>query len=179
MTTKFKIIKADLSYFDKFYNLFEKTLKQKYFLYSRDTSSYVLNEDLTRTVLQKSLGEKKHILYLALIDDNIIGYLLVKPQGGGIAFGHWLAVDKKFQRKGIASALLSFWEKESLKEGAHKVQLWTTKNDIQFYKNRGYVLGGEFPDSWFGVDHFLFYKTLQKSDEKNFLKDYLAKKGKM
>lgn len=87
-------------------------------------------------------------------------------------------LDSTFQKHGIASELLSLWEKDAFGEGAHILQLWTTKNDIPFYLNRGFKKGGSFPQSWFGVDHFLFYKILRKPNEKVFLKKYLAKKSK-
>ena len=172
MKKSIKIVKATAREFEAFYRLWRKTLKKGLFLYPENAINFMIVEDLPK----KNLKEKISHLFLAYHGVKLIGYLLTNKTRGGMAFGHWLGVDSKFQKQGTASALLSFWEKHDLSEGAHKLWLWTTKNNIDFYKNRGFILLGEFPDSFFGLDHFLFYKTLRKSDEKIFPGKYLKKK---
>jgi len=162
--------------FEVFYKLWRKTLEGGLFLYSEDSVRFIIDEELPNEFLRTEIETGNKYLFLAYIDNKPAGYLLTNKTKGGIAFGHWLGVDSQFQRQGIASALLSSWEKDALREGAHKLQLWTTKNNVSFYKNRGFTKGGNFPDSWFGEDHFLFYKTLRKSDEKIFLRDFLKKR---
>lgn len=171
-----KIIKGSLAQFEDFYKLWRKTLTDGLFLYSKNSVRFWLEEDLPKEVLKSEIRNGKKYFFLAYKNNKPAGYLLANKTRGGIAFGHWLGVDSKYQKHGLASALLSFWEQDALKEGAHKLQLWTTKNNVSFYKNRGFTKGGSFPDSWFGLDHFLFYKTLRKSDEKVFLRDFLKKK---
>lgn len=171
------ILKGDLNQFDDFYRLWKKTLLNGLFLYSENSVRFTVEEELTEEFLKSEIEKGNKYFFLAYQNNQPAGYLLANKSKGGIAFVHWLGVDSKFQKHGVASALLSFWERNALKEGAHKLQLWTTKNNIEFYKNRGFIKGGDFPDSWFGIDHFLFYKTLRKSDEKLFLKDYLKKKS--
>jgi len=175
VTSNFKIAQAKVEDFDKFYNLLTKTLRGNYFLYSKNSIAFTLDEDLPKEDLKKYIKEGKRKLYLAFSKNNIIAYLLTFKPRAGVAFAQWLAVDKGFQKQGVASKLLSFWEKEALNDGAHILHLWTTKNDIPFYENRGFTKGGSFPQSWFGVDHYLFYKILRKPDEKLFLREYLAK----
>ena len=176
MKSKIKISIAKQEDFEAFYQLITKTLKEGYFLYSPHSSSFILQEGLSKKSLWEEFKKGNKPLYLAYIDGQLVGYLLTFKSNGGVAFGHWLAVDRGFQRRGVALALLKFWEREAKKQGAHKLQLWTTENDIQFYKKVGFTLGGEFPDSWYGLDHYLFYKTLRKSSEKNFLRKYLKSK---
>ena len=178
MINDIKITKAKISDFEKFYQLLTKTLMGNYFLYSKNSSAFTLDEDLPKKDLKKYIGEGKRILYLAYSKNKVVAYLLTFKAHAGVAFAQWLAVDKDYQKHSIASKLLSLWEKESLSNGAHILQLWTTKNDIPFYLNRKFKKGGIFPQSWFGVDHYLFYKILRKPDEKVFLKEYLAKKLK-
>jgi len=173
-----KISKASKSDFLAFYKFFKKSLKGKLFLYSDNSINYILDAGLSKNLLKEEILNGKRPLYLAYSNSKIVGYLLTTKTYGGIAFGHWLAVDPKHQKQGAASKLLSRWQSEVPKYGTHKVWLWTTKNNIDFYKNRGFVLGGEFPDSFFGLDHYLFYKTLRKSDEKKFLGEYLKAKKK-
>lgn len=179
MTKEFKVVRASVADFDQFYDLLTKTLKGNYFLYSKNSADFTLDEDLPGEDLKKYLREGKRLLYLAYSKNKIVGYLLTFKARAGVAFAQWLAVDALFQNHGIASQLLSFWEKEAFKDGAHSLQLWTTKNDIPFYLNRGFKKGGSFPQGWFGVDHYLFYKILRKPDEKVFLREYLAKKSKI
>lgn len=178
MAEGFIVAKANLTDFNRFYKLLTKTLNGSYFLYSNNSSAFTLDEDLPKEDLKKYIKEGKRILYLAYAKNKVVGYLLTFKTRAGVAFAQWLAVDKDFQKHGIASKLLSLWEKEALINGAHLLQLWTTKNDIPFYLNRNFKKGGSFPQSWFGVDHYLFYKILRKPNEKVFLKEYLEKKLK-
>lgn len=173
MRNDIKVAKAKISDFEKFYELLTKTLMGNYFLYSKNSSAFTLNEDLPRKDLKKLIRDGKRILYLAYSKNNVVAYLLTFKTHAGVAFAQWLAVDKDFQKHGIASKLLSLWEREALTNGAHLLQLWTTKNDIPFYLNRKFKKGGSFPQSWFGIDHYLFYKILRKPNEKVFLKNYL------
>lgn len=177
MTDKFIVRKANLSDFSEFYELLTKTLSGNYFVYSKNSRAFTLDEDLPKEDLRKYIKEGKRILFLAYSKNKAIGYLLTFKTRAGVAFAQWLAVDSAFQKHGIASGLLELWEKEAFGEGAHILQLWTTKNDIPFYLNRGFKKGGSFPQSWFGVDHFLFYKILRKPNEKVFLKEYLTKRS--
>ena len=173
-----KVIKGKLNKFEEFYQLFKKALQDGLFLYSKNSVRFTLEEELPKNILLDEISKGTEYFFLAYQNDKPVGYLLTNITKGGVTFGHWLAVDSKYQKHGIASSLLSFWEKDALGQGAHKLWLWTTKNNVSFYKRRGFTLGGEFPDSWFGLDHFLFYKTLRKSDEKVFLKEFLRKKLK-
>jgi len=172
-----KVIKGTLKQFEVFYRLWRKTLEGGLFLYSKNSVRFMIEEELPKAFLKAEIRKGNKYLFVAYQDDIPVGYLLTNKTKGGIAFGHWLGVNSKFQKQGAATALLSFWEKDALEEGAHKLQLWTTRNNLTFYKNRGFTKGGSFPESWFGLDHFLFYKTLRKSDEKLFLRDFLKKKS--
>ncbi len=100
--------------------------------------------------LFNNLSEGKTRLFLAYINGRAVGYLLTSKQHGGVAFGDWLAVDKDFRDQGIASSLLSHWQQDALKQGAHMIQLFTTENDVGFYEKNGFIQGGSMPDAWFG-----------------------------
>lgn len=176
MTSGFRVARAGLADFEKFYKLLVKTLQGNYFLYSKNSCSFTLDEDLPKKDLKRYIKEGKRILFLAYSKNKVVGYLLTFKTRAGVSFAQWLAVDRAYQQHGIASKLLSLWEKESLSDGAHILQLWTTENDLPFYLGRGFTKGGSFPKSWFGVDHFLFYKVLRKPNEKLFLREYLEKK---
>lgn len=162
--------------YDKFFPFFKKSIKEQFPHYTQNTKMFYLDVDYSEKVLKKELEAKREILYLAFHETIIIGFLLVRRVYGGIGAAIWLAVDPDFQKHGYASSLLAIWENDTVKAGGHVVQLWTSKNNIPFYKKRGFTLMGEFPKSWFGLDTYFFYKTLAPAEEKNYLKEYLNKK---
>lgn len=172
-----QIKKASLNEFNEFYTLFEKTLDQQYFIYSPITIE-MIKTDLPKKSIREGIKKGNRILFLAYIEDKLAGYLLTNKVNGGVAFGHWLAVERDNQKKGIGTALLKFWLDEALKQGAHMVELYTTKNNIEFYIDQGFILAEGVPGSWFGVDHFHFYKTLRKFDEDKYFKVHYIKDKK-
>lgn len=157
-----KIVKASAADFEAFYTLFKKNLQNGSYLYPVEKALYVLKDGLQgKAKLKKDIVRGKFPLYVAYQNSEISGYFLTEKTFAGVAFGYWLGVDKKHQNQGIGSKLLSVWEAEVLKKGAHSIFLWTTENNIKFYKKRGFTLGGTFPKSWFSLTHFLFYKHLK------------------
>lgn len=175
MSEEIMIKKVGSEAFEDFYALYRKTLDQEYFLYS-PKSVKTFEIDVPKKDYLKNIKTGKKILFLGYVNGKLAGYLLTNKLNGGVSFAHWLAVDRAFQKHGVATKLLAFWEKDALRQGAHALELSTTKNDVEFYVNRGFILNGEFPDAWYGVDHFHFYKKLRKSDEARFLKSYFKKK---
>ena len=125
-----KVVKGTLKQFEDFYKLWRKTLEEGLFLYSKNSVMFTIEEELPKEFLKAEIGKGNKYLFLTYQDNKPAGYLLTNKTKGGIAFGHWLGVDTKFQKQGVASALLSFWEKDALSEGAHKLQLWTTRNNL-------------------------------------------------
>ena len=65
--------------------------------------------------------------------------------------------------------MLKVWEQDALKQDVHAIHLWTTENDIGFYKKRGFILGGKFEKAWFGLDHYLFYKIIGNPNPKKYI----------
>lgn len=175
---KIKIRRARESDVEAFYPFFEKSMKTQ-FPHSKLVAMYHLEENYPKEFLKNSIKNKTKFLYIAYEEGEIAGYLIANKNSGGMAFVNWLAVFSKFQKKGFASSLLSEYEKDVLKNGGYKVYLWTIKGNIDFYRNRGFILAGAIPDAWFGQEvHYLFYKTLRKSDPKKFLKEFIEKKKK-
>lgn len=125
------------------------------------------------------MSKGKKYVYLSEDEGKLVGYLLVAKSIAGVAFADWLAVDNKYQKKGIATKLISMWEKDAIEEGAHALYLWTTNDyNINFYKNRGFSLSGKFPKAWHGIDTYLMCKILREPKEENYLKNYLKIKNK-
>lgn len=168
---------AKPSDYEIFYEIFIKSLKKQFPEYSKNSISYLTEVDWSWKWINKQLKIKKKIALLAKNEKReIVGFLLYSKNYGGVSLISWLAVEEKFQGQGIATNLLSIWEKDAHENGAHALQVWTTKKNSEFYKNRGFTLSGELPSFWFGIDHLLFYKIIGKPDEKNYLRDFLEEK---
>lgn len=146
--------------------------------YSINSVSYTVEVDYGPKWLGEQLKKRKRSVFISTHKGQVVGYLLSSRSIAGVGFADWLAVDKPYQKKGIASKLLKMWEDYELKEGAHSLFLWTTENNLEFYKSRGFNVGGEFPKAWHGVDTYLIVRNLRPPKEENFLRKYLKSKRK-
>ena len=158
-----------------FLSFFKTTIPALFPQYSPTSIAFTIEADYNPQWLTERLQKGGKKLFLAFMNEEVIGYLLITKSIAGVSFADWLGVDKKNQKKGVASQLLSLWKQEALEEGAHALQLWTSENNVEFYKKRGFSCGGIFPKAWHGEDCYLIYEILREPDEKNFLKDYLQK----
>lgn len=157
----------------QFLTFFKTSIPALFPHYSPNSVGYTTDVDYNPQFLSEKLTKGIKRVYLALKEERIVGYLLVERSIAGVAFADWLGVEKQSQKQGIASHLLSLWEKDALAEGAHALHLWTLEDNVEFYKKRNFSCGGFFPKAWHGENSCLIYKTLRNPDEKNFLKSYL------
>lgn len=178
MSTNLTFRKGTEADIPAFLAFFRHSIPTLFSHYSPNSIAYEVDVDYGPEWMTDRLKKGGKKAFLALDGEKIIGYIFTGKSIAGVSFADWLAVDKDYQKRGAASALLALWEKEALEEGAHALQLWTTKNNLTFYKNRGFTNGGLFPKAWHGEDCYLIYRTLREPEEKNFLKSYLAKAKK-
>lgn len=155
-----EIKKAIISDVKPFWNFFKKSIETQFPEYPREAKNFFFKKAFPKRNFIKWLKKKERILILVLYKGKIISYLLAENPYGGVALGVWMAVDKKFQGKGIGSMLLKEYEIVAKRKGAHKVYLWSNKRNIKFYKKNRYILVGNFPKSFFKEDHWLFYKNI-------------------
>jgi len=174
----YQIHKATEKDIDLFFPLFQETVTTKFPEYSKNTLIYLLKLDYSKSKIQNLIKNKESNLFLALQGKIIVGFLLAENSHGGIAFCNWIAVSQHHQKQGLGTKLIQTWEQHALKEGAHKLHLWTEERNVTFYKKQGFTLLGKIPDDYFGADDYIMYKSLRKSNENNFLKDFLRKNGK-
>lgn len=167
---------ASIAEFENFYPFFKNSISELFPYYPDHIVDFYFEGTYKKEPLKKDLETKGKRVYFALHKESIVGFLLVNKSYLGVAFAHWLAVVPQWQQKGVASKLLSLWEKDVLKEGGHALQLWTTNNNLHYYTNRGFILMGEFPNAWFGMNNFMLYKTLRKAEQKNYLREFLETK---
>ena len=176
---KVKVRLAEEKDLPAFFKFFEYCIEKNFPEYSLMARKYIVKEGYGFNKFEKGIKTGGIEIFLALLEEKIVGFLFVKLHFGGVAWGEWFAVRREYQRQGIASLLLKAWERKAFKDGAHKLEFFTDKRNVSFYQKRGFVLVGMIPDSYFGADDYIFYKTLSKSDENKFLKDYLKKEKKI
>lgn len=172
-----KIRKANINDLDNFYSLFQKLVQTKFSKeYSTKTLEYFIEEDFSKQNFKRWLMKKEKQIHLAEDEKMLVAFLIVSKPYGGTSWGHWLAVDEKYQRKGIASSLLKMWEKNAIGWGCHMLHLITEKRNLNFYTKRGFIYMGMIPKNYFGTDDYYFYKKIAEPKEENYLREYLQKK---
>jgi len=157
---KVRIRKAVTSDINPFWNFFVKSIKTQFPEYSLKAKNHFLRKAFSKRNFINWLKKKERVLLLVLSEGKVIGYLLADFPYGGVSFVTWMAIDEKFQGKGIGSLLLKEYETIAKKQKAHKISLWTYKKNLKFYEENGYILVGNIPKSWFKADHWLFYKEI-------------------
>lgn len=177
-STSLLLRKATIDDFPNFFSLFEKSLKELFPQYTKNTIAFFIEADYSQKFLEEQIKLGRKSVYIAEIDGKPVAYLLVSKNYGGVGHANWLAVVPEHQKKGLAHALLTSWEKDVVKNGGHALQVWTSEKNLAFYKKCGYSVAGHFPNSWFGLGLYLLYKNLGEAKEENFLREYLQKKQK-
>jgi len=157
---KCKIKLATLNDIITFFPFFQTSLKTQFPHYSPKTINFFLAKDYSLEKNKQGIKENWRQIYLALNNEQIVGYLMATKPYGGVSFCNWIAVDPQHQGQGVASKLLKTWECQAKIDSAHKLHLWTDIRNLDFYKNRGFILVGEIPQNYFGSDDFLFYKII-------------------
>lgn len=155
---------------DEFFVLFSKLTKKQFPEYSKRIRDFFVKKEYNLEAIRAQVKSREIIIYLALSKGEVAAYLMVRPLVGGVSLGVWLAVSEAHQRKGLATKLLEVWAEDAKKEGMHKLHLWTGKTNVEFYKKRGFKLVGRIPKNYYGADDYLFYKSIQKPLEKNYLR---------
>lgn len=168
MSTQYNFKEATIKDLSNFFPFFKESIKNYFPEYSLRTRKYFIETEYSPDYLKKAMKQGLS-LFLAFFNKEVAGYLMTSELVGGVCLANWLAVSEKHQGKGIASKLLKMWEEEAKKAGFHKLHLWTDKRNLLFYKKRGFKFVGKVPDNFYGADDYLFYKSIQKPKEKNFL----------
>jgi len=106
--------------------------------------SYATKEDyisLKRKdpLLKKSIITEKRVI-IAKKDNKIVGFLRFQYLWEEIPYMSLLKVDEKYQKKGIGTKIVKFWERE-MKKKKFKEVLTSTQEDEEgkfFYRKIGY-----------------------------------------
>lgn len=123
---------------------------------------------LRRAILRTPLGldfdpaelaaESDHVHLAALEHDEVIGILLLVPNGRDCKMRQ-VAVQRDRQNDGLGTKLMKSAEREALKRGAARMVLHARETAIPFYLRLGYDLEGE-PFTEVGLPHRRMVKLL-------------------
>lgn len=108
----------------------------------------------------------------AFITDDLFQNIKRNPASGGHQSILGLAVSPRFQKQGIASALLGHFEKVANAKGRETMTLTCKANLIHFYENHGYLNRGLSGSEHGGVTWYNMIKKLSHIAEKlDFIKN--------
>jgi predicted GNAT family acetyltransferase len=87
-------------------------------------------------------------VYLGLLDDEIIGFVILNMQGAFVGYIQTVCVTAKWRRKGKGSKLIEFAEKRILGEAPNVFICVSSFNDgaKKLYQRLGYEVIGELKD---------------------------------
>lgn len=147
----------------RFIEFFRSSIKTQFPEYSKKSKDLLIKKEWTVEKVKESLKEK-YILYVLVFDkDKIVGYLIATIPFAGISSIFWLAVDEKYQGRGIATKIINKSIALLKKKGAHKVNLSVTnKKLIPFYEKLGFQNLCFVKKDYFGLDAYWMYKDIQK-----------------
>ena len=105
-----------------------------------------LRRDYESSVATLSVPTKE--VYLAMIEEQIVGFTILNMQGGFIGYVQTLCVAPDWRNKGVGSELMSFVERRIFKETPNVFICVSSFNPkaLKFYKRLGYEEIGELKD---------------------------------
>ena len=120
----------------------------------------VLREPLGMKFKPEYLAQDKDDIHIAMFDnDEVVGTLLIKDLGQGIAKIRQVAVLPTLQGQGIGRQLMLFAEEHARKLGFKKIILHARFYTIGFYKKLGHeITSGPFEE--IGMEHYRMEKQL-------------------
>jgi len=130
---------------------------------------YFANEKAADEAIRE--GIQKDSLYIALHNDECVGFMFYIPNGVFHAFSylHLIAIKYEHRRKGIGTYLMSFLEDLVF---VNNSKLFLVVADFnpkgkKFYERRGYIKVGEIPSLYRdGITENLMMKTKPLINEK-------------
>ncbi|HDR7273438.1 TPA: streptothricin N-acetyltransferase SatA [Bacillus paranthracis] len=127
-----------------------------------DVPSYeksYLQNDNEELAYNDYINKQNQVIYIALLHNQIIGFIVLKKNWNHYAYIEDITVDKKYRTLGVGKRLIDQakqWAKEGNMSG---IMLETQNNNIaacKFYEKCGFVIGGF---------DFLIYKGLDMTND--------------
>ncbi len=134
-----------------------------------NSTEYNKEVELRKDVLRRPLGiyfteeqlkeEASELHWGAYINDKLVGCILLKDVGNGIAKMRQVAVDISLQGKSVGKQMVLFFENFCRENGFSKIEMHARKYAVPFYEKLGYEkYGDEFIEVT--IPHYKMRKTL-------------------
>lgn len=172
MNKSIKYYQLPLNEVEDFYTFFCQQIELNFPEYTIKTRSYFVKTDKSLDKIIRSIDLGGMTIFIAKYENKYAGFLMVSKPYGGVAFANWLSVSNEYQGKGIATKLLGKWSNQAKEQGAHKLMLWTTDNNVSFYQKRGFDHVGRMVEGYFGVTDNVMCRPLQDPTEENYLRSH-------
>ncbi len=91
------------------------------------------------------LGDPTKVIFLAYVDGDIAGRIILRKNWNKYAYIEDIAVDEKFRRRGLGRALIDQAIQWARQMGLPGLMLETQSNNVQacrFYESCGFLIGG-------------------------------------
>jgi len=171
----FAIIKLTFKQLPQLIKIINTALKEDFPEYPVRVSSIYQKHIFNKNYFRKFIKKKENIIFGAFVNKQLVGFLTIESDWGGVAYIDWLAVKKEFRNQGIGKSLLKTAENWCLKNYFHVVYLFTENNkNINFYQRRGFKYVGVHRNFWFGADEHLLQKILRDKPFEEMFKKYIT-----
>ncbi len=125
-----------------------------------DLRHKVLREPLSLEFSCQDISIEFNSYHLACFhEDNMVGVLVLHPLEEGLVKMRQVAIDDRFQSKGLGSKLVVYSEVFSKRIGYLNIVLHARDTAVNFYKKLGYTVT-ETPFIEVGIPHFKMTKRL-------------------
>jgi ribosomal protein S18 acetylase RimI-like enzyme len=128
--------------------------------------SYINDEDITEDYFTYIDNQNK-VIYLAFIEDQVVGQIILKRNWNEYAYVEELKVDARFRRHGIGRRLIEQAKQWAQSQKMPGMMLETQNNNVRackFYESCGFVIGGF---------DFCVYKGIDKQNDETAIYWYL------
>lgn len=127
-----------------------------------------LRERVLRAPLGLSLteediaGEEEQILIAAVLDGQIVGSILLKPEQPGTLLMRQVSVAPEMQGKGVGTDMLAFAQAEAQRRGYEKIELNGRVSAQKWYEANGFITISEPFPRLGGLMHVRMEKHLSR-----------------
>lgn len=155
---------------EKFYSLFTLIMHEGYSGYSHKLINHFLQKDYSKQQFYLWLERFFRNIYLALENEEVIGFLVGDYTYGGVGFISWIGVKPEYRGRGIGEALFNTYEKFAIEKKAHLIELYTYPKVSGFYLKLGFKHIGTRTQGYFGQENMIMDKVIGDWNDDNIPK---------
>ncbi len=94
-------------------------------------------------------------------DEDVIACGRLQDNGSGLGQIRYMAVNTKYQGKGLGKLIVAKLEEEAKAIGLKTIELQARENALEFYKSQGYEVKQTSFKLWNIIQHYLMTKELK------------------